>query len=107
MSDVILIVVLIAACMCIAFGAVRIAGWLIDRHEEAAHRQIRDDAFVAQARAELSATGWTEEEERAYQRQRFAYARDERGYLDLDRLAPCDEAAFYGFEDGAAGVDRG
>ena len=67
MSAVACIVSLIAACMCIAFGAVRIACWLIDRHEEAAHRQIRDDAFVAQARAELSATGWTDADEQAYQ----------------------------------------
>lgn len=53
MSAVACIVSLIAACMCIAFGAVRIRGWIIDRREAARTRPIRDAAFLAQAQAEI------------------------------------------------------
>lgn len=53
MSAVACIVSLIAACMCIAFGVVRIGTWLIDRREQDRARVIRDATFVAQARAEL------------------------------------------------------
>ena len=53
MSAVACIVSLIAACMCIAFGVVRIGSWLIDRRDEAAMRAIRDAAFVAQVAAEV------------------------------------------------------
>lgn len=67
MSPVVSIVSLIAACMCIAFGAVRIGSWLIARRDAAATLPIRDAAFVAQARAELSSTGWTDSHDRAYQ----------------------------------------
>lgn len=44
---------LLASCMCIAFGVVRIGGWLIDRREQGRARLIRDAAFVAQASAEV------------------------------------------------------
>ncbi len=53
MSAVVCIVSLIAACMCIAFGVVRLGNWLIDRRERGRARVIRDAAFIAQARAEL------------------------------------------------------
>ncbi len=53
MSAVACIVSLIASCMCIAFGVVRIGNWLIDRREEQGTKAIRDAAFVAQARAEV------------------------------------------------------
>jgi hypothetical protein len=52
-SAVLLIVSLIVACMCIAFGAVRIGTWLIDYREADKTRVIRDAAFVAQAFAEV------------------------------------------------------
>lgn len=54
MSAVACILALIAACMCIAYGAVRIGTWLIDARDRAATRPIRDAAFVAEARAEIS-----------------------------------------------------
>lgn len=44
---------LLAACMCIAFGVVRIGTWLIDRREQNRLRVIRDAALVAQAFAEV------------------------------------------------------
>ncbi|MET4573248.1 hypothetical protein ABIA68_002106 [Stenotrophomonas rhizophila] len=53
MSAVLCILALIAACMCIAFGAVRIGTWAIQRRDEAATRPIRDAAFAANATAEL------------------------------------------------------
>jgi hypothetical protein len=52
-SAVVCIVSLIAACMCIAFGVVRLGNWLIDRREQGRARAIRDAAFVAQASAEV------------------------------------------------------
>jgi len=54
MSAVVCIVSLIAACMCIAFGVVRLGNWVIDRREQGRARVIRDAAFVAQARAEMA-----------------------------------------------------
>lgn len=53
MSAVLCIVSLIAACMCIAFGAVRVGNWAIQRRDAAAIRPIRDAAFAADAIAEL------------------------------------------------------
>lgn len=44
---------LLASCMCIAFGVVRIGVWLIDRREQDRTRVIRDAAFVAQASTEV------------------------------------------------------
>lgn len=70
MSAVLLIVSLVAACMCIAFGAVRLGCWLLARRDAATNRHIRDAAFVAQARSELEATNWTDTDEAACQRSR-------------------------------------
>lgn len=53
MSAVLCILTLIAACMCIAFGAVRIGTWAIQRRDAAASRPIRDAAYAANALAEL------------------------------------------------------
>lgn len=53
MSAVACIVLLIAACMCIAFGVVRFGGWLIDVRDRAALRASREAAFVAQVSAEV------------------------------------------------------
>lgn len=89
MSDVILIVVLIAACMCIAFGAVRIGGWLIGQQEAASHRALRESTLIADAQEWVKdrdysiamldqeansedycdASHWTPREEAEYQRQ--------------------------------------
>ena len=72
MSDVILILVLIAACMCIAFGAMRIGGWLIGQHEAASHRDLRESTLIAEAREwanNRDASPWTPREEAEYQRQ--------------------------------------
>lgn len=53
MSAVACIVALIAACMCIALGAVRIGSWLIDYRERDRTRVIRDATFLAQVSAEV------------------------------------------------------
>lgn len=46
-------VALLASCICIAYGAVRIGTWLMDYRERDKTRAIRDAALVAQARAEV------------------------------------------------------
>lgn len=53
MSAVVCVGTLIGACICFAFGLVRISTWVIDRREEQGTKAIRDAAFVAQARAEV------------------------------------------------------
>lgn len=84
--------VVAAAALVVVIGIARLAAWVIDRREEQGTKAIRDAAFVAQARAEVDDYRWLDS-------QRFAYARDEDGYLDFSLLAPCDEAAFYGYDD--------
>jgi len=54
MSAVACVGSVIGACICLAFGFVGIASWLIDRREEQGTKAIRDAAFVAQARAEVA-----------------------------------------------------
>jgi len=51
-----MIVCLIGASLCIAFGVVRLGTWLIDLREHHASRAIREAAAIAQARAEFLPT---------------------------------------------------
>jgi len=53
MSAVAYIGCLSGACICVAFGLVRIGSWVIDHREEQGTKTIREAAFVAQARAEV------------------------------------------------------
>lgn len=46
--------VVAAAALVVVIGIARLAAWVIDRREEQGTKAIRDAAFVAQARAEIS-----------------------------------------------------
>lgn len=59
--------VLLAAIVAISIGAARIVSWLVDRRDHAAVQRAKEAAIVAQARAELAATGWTPNHEALYQ----------------------------------------
>lgn len=54
MSPVLCILTLIAACLCIAFGAVRIGTWAIQRRDAAATRSAREAQVLARAVAEVA-----------------------------------------------------
>ncbi|EKT4090981.1 hypothetical protein QEG23_000453 [Stenotrophomonas maltophilia] len=51
----------------ITIGLARIVSWLLDRRDHAAVQRANEAAIVAQARAELAATGWSAEDEAAFQ----------------------------------------
>lgn len=76
MIDPLITFVLLAAIAAISIGAARIVSWVLDRRDRAAVQRAKEAAFVAQARAELDATGWTEDDESAYQRNPSAYDRE-------------------------------
>jgi len=58
---------LLAAIVAASIGAARIVSWLLDRRDCAAVQRAKEAAFVAQAQAELAATGWTPDDESLYQ----------------------------------------
>ena len=92
--DPIILVTLAGALLAVSVGGAKLVTWVIDRREEAAHRAMREAALIAQATAHAENLRW-------YDANRFAYARDDDGFLDLALLAPCDEADFYGWDDKA------
>jgi len=53
-SAVLCILTLIAACMCIAFGAVRFGALAIQRRDAAATRSAREAQVLARALAEVA-----------------------------------------------------
>ncbi|KRG53391.1 hypothetical protein [Stenotrophomonas maltophilia] len=67
MTEPLLAFALLGAISAISIGAARIVSWYLDRRGEPARRSAREAAFEAEARAELAATGWTAEEEAAFQ----------------------------------------
>ncbi|MBH1680300.1 hypothetical protein I5U88_00740 [Stenotrophomonas maltophilia] len=67
MVDPLITFVLLAAIAAVSIGAARIVSWLLDRRDRAAVRRAKEAAIVAQARAELAATGWTPDHETLYQ----------------------------------------
>lgn len=84
MDNALLIIVLAVAC--ISVGIVRIGSWVIAQHEQEQTRVLLQQVYaacaIAQARAELDATGWTEGDESAYQRNPSAYDRELPGMLE-------------------------
>ncbi|WP_329772053.1 hypothetical protein [Stenotrophomonas maltophilia] len=58
---------LIGAIAAVSIGCAKLVSWLLDRRDYTASQQSREAAFVAQARAELAATGWTPDHETLYQ----------------------------------------
>lgn len=67
MTEPLLALALMGAIAAISIGGARIVSWLLDRRDYSASQQSRGAAFVAQARAELAATGWTPDHETLYQ----------------------------------------
>nr|WP_313503445.1 hypothetical protein [Stenotrophomonas pavanii] len=67
MVDPLITFVLLAAIAVVSIGAARIVSWLLDRRDRAAVQRAKEAAIVAQARAELAATGWTPGHEALYQ----------------------------------------
>ncbi|QKW56799.1 hypothetical protein [Stenotrophomonas sp. NA06056] len=67
MTEPLLVLLLVGSVASISFGLVKLASWCTDRAGESSRRVAREAVFVAQARAELAATGWTAEEEAAFQ----------------------------------------
>ncbi|MCU1054625.1 hypothetical protein JAK47_08790 [Stenotrophomonas maltophilia] len=70
MTEPLLAFVLMAAIAAVSIGAARIVSWLLDRRDHAAVRRAKEAAFVAQARAELAASGRTAQDEESYHRHR-------------------------------------
>jgi len=67
MIDPFIAFVLLAAIVAVSIGSAKLVSWCLDRRGESARRSAREAAIVAQARAELAATGWTAEDEAAFQ----------------------------------------
>ncbi len=67
MTEPLLAFVLLGAIASVSIGAARIVSWLLDRRDRAAVQRAKEAAIVAQARAELAATGWTPDHESLYQ----------------------------------------
>ncbi|WP_414615867.1 hypothetical protein [Stenotrophomonas geniculata] len=100
--DALISVALLGSIAAVSLGLVKLASWCIGRVGDSSRRAAREVAFVAQARAELAATGWTEDDESAYQRDPYAYDRelpgvweasdfmDGRDY-DLDPVTPSEK----------------
>ncbi|HEL3863273.1 hypothetical protein [Stenotrophomonas maltophilia] len=66
MTEPILAFVLLAAMVAVSIGSAKLVSWCLDRRGESARRIAHEAAFVAQARAELAATGWTPDHEALY-----------------------------------------
>ncbi len=70
MIDPLISFVLLAAIVAVSIGSAKLVSWCLDRRGESARRSAREAAFVAQARAELAASGWTAQDEDRYQSDR-------------------------------------
>ncbi|HFF6215728.1 hypothetical protein [Stenotrophomonas maltophilia] len=67
MIDPFIAFVLLAAIVAVSIGSAKLVSWCLDRRGESARCSAREAAFMAQARAELAATGWTAEDEASFQ----------------------------------------
>lgn len=97
--DALVTAALLGSVAAVSFGVVKLVSWCVGWAGGASRRAAREAAFVAQARAELAATGWTDQDECAYRERRWDYACDAEGFLHVDQLDPCDEDEFYGIGD--------
>ncbi|WP_447899518.1 hypothetical protein [Stenotrophomonas sepilia] len=75
MTEPLLAFALFGAIAAVSIGAARIVSWLLDRRDCAAVRRAKEEAIVAQARAELAASGWTAQDEDRYQSRRHGGCR--------------------------------
>ncbi|HDS1308262.1 TPA: hypothetical protein ACOENK_000254 [Stenotrophomonas maltophilia] len=65
--DALISAALLGSIAAVSFGLVRLVSWCIGRVGESSRRAAREAAFVAQARSDLAATGWTPDHESLYQ----------------------------------------
>lgn len=63
----VLALMLLAAIVAVSMGSAKLVSWCLDRRGDSARRSAHEAAFVAQARAELAATGWTPDHETLHQ----------------------------------------
>lgn len=90
MTEPLVVFVLLAAIVAVSIGGAKIVSWLLDRRDYTASQQSREAGFVAQARADLAATGWTPEHETLYQAEIAATKRGD--LLAAARFAEQQEA---------------
>ncbi|HFF6214766.1 hypothetical protein [Stenotrophomonas maltophilia] len=88
--DALISVALLGSTAAVSFGLVKLASWCIGRVGDSSRRAAREVAFVAQARAELAATGWTADHETLYQAEIAATKRGD--LLAAARFAEQQEA---------------
>lgn len=67
MTEPLLAFALLGAIAATSIGAARIVPWLLDRRDRAAVQRVKEAVIVAQARAKLTASGWSAEDEAAFQ----------------------------------------
>lgn len=67
MIDPFIAFVLLAAIVAVSIGSAKLVSWCLDRRGESARRSAHEAAIVAQARAEVAASGWSAEDEAASQ----------------------------------------
>lgn len=67
MTEPVLAFLLLTTIAAVSIGAARIISWLLDRRDHAAVQRAKEAAIIAQARAELAASGWATEDEAAFQ----------------------------------------
>lgn len=65
--DALVSAALLSSIAAVSFGLVKLVSWCIGRIGESSRRAAREAAFVAQARADLAASGWTPNHESLYQ----------------------------------------
>ena len=88
--DALISAALLGSIAAVSFGLVKLASWCIGRAGESSRRAAREAAFVAQARADLAATGWTPDHESLYQAEIAATKRGD--LLAVARYAEQQEA---------------
>ncbi|SET25040.1 hypothetical protein [Stenotrophomonas indicatrix] len=81
--------VLLGATVAVAYGVATFPRKARELLAAIVPKPAAEAALIAQAQSEFDDYRWLDS-------QRFAYARDEDGYLDPSLLAPCDEALLYG-----------
>jgi len=74
-----------------SIAVARVVAWILDWRSRTANAQIREQAFVAQASADLAATGWTAHHEALYQAELEASRRGD--FIAAARFAEQQEAA--------------
>lgn len=92
MIDPLIAFVLVGATVAIAYGVATFPRKVRELLAATASKPAAEASLIAQAQSVADDYRWLDS-------QRFAYARDEDGFLDPALLAPCDEALLYGYHE--------